>query len=86
MGLFMPFQIADLVGAVAAALMVTLMHSECLVGAQVNPFVPFQVAHVLGAVIAAFMVTWVHLGYPVGRQAGLFVCFQMVNRVHFCHV
>ncbi len=72
----MPFQIAHLVGAVVATLMVTgfsFGYLESLVGRQVGLFVLFQIARPVGAVIAAMMVTIVHLGPLVGRQVDLFV-------------
>ncbi len=72
-GLFVPFQIIRLIGAVVAAFMVTPVHPGSLVGRQVDLFVFFQIIRLVGAVVAAFIVTLVHLGFRVSRQVGLFV-------------
>ncbi len=53
----MHFQVACVTGAVVAALMVTLVHLDSLVGSQMALFVHFQIAPVVGAVVAALMVT-----------------------------
>ncbi len=53
----MLFQIVRPIGAVVAALMVTLVHLDSLVGSQMALFVHFQIAPVVGAVVAALMVT-----------------------------
>ncbi len=76
----MPIQIARVVGAVVAALMVTLVHFEShgpLVARQVGLFVLFQTVRVAGAEVAALVVTQMYLEFLVDRQVGLFVCFQV---------
>ncbi len=66
-------QIARPIGAVVAALIVTVVHPGSLVKRQVGPFVRIQIGRPVSAVIAALMVTLVHLESLVGRQVGLFV-------------